>query len=512
MIKSESRSQKAFKNTVVSIIYELITLICGLILPRLILSAFGSSYNGLTSSISQFISVISLMKAGISGVTRAALYKPLAEGNNKEISEIVSSTQCFMRRVALLFLLFTAIFACVYPFLVKQDFSWGFAASLVIIISLSTFVQYYFGITYQMLLAADQREYIVYLAQIMSTVINTLVASLLIYLGASIHIVKLGSALAFAISPLLIYRYSIKHYSIDKKANPNMNRISQRWDAFGHELANFVNSNTDIIVITFFLGVKEVSVYTVYSYVILSIRKVVTNLISSFGAAFGNMFAKNEKELLHENLGIFELIVFSVTAIVYGVTLPMITPFALLYTHGVTDISYNRPLFGYVITIASAFTCYRIPYYMVTTAAGHYKQTRNGSFLEAIINIVVSIVFVLKFGIVGVAIGTLVAAIFRSTQFAVYMSRNILIRRLSKYFMHVIISILIIIIVSFTGAMIGVKTDNWGAWIEKAALLTIEATALTLAFDLLLWKDDLMRFVKKGMGIFKYGSGKKRGG
>ena len=229
MIKSESRSQKAFKNTVVSIIYELITLICGLILPRLILSAFGSSYNGLTSSISQFISVISLMKAGISGVTRAALYKPLAEGNNKEISEIVSSTQCFMRRVALLFLLFTAIFACVYPFLVKQDFSWGFAASLVIIISLSTFVQYYFGITYQMLLAADQREYIVYLAQIMSTVINTLVASLLIYLGASIHIVKLGSALAFAISPLLIYRYSIKHYSIDKKANPNMNRISQRW-------------------------------------------------------------------------------------------------------------------------------------------------------------------------------------------------------------------------------------------------------------------------------------------
>ena len=366
-----SRSKKAFNNTMTGFLHEFVTLVCGLILPRLILNAFGSSYNGITSSITQFISVVSLMKAGIGGVTRAALYKPLSENNTKEISEIVNGTQCFMRRIAVIFLGFIFMFACIYPLLISQEFSWLFASSLVVVISLSTFIQYYFGITYQMLLMADQKQFVVYLSQIVAMIVNTVLAACLIKAGAGIHIVKLGSALAFALAPIILNRYAIKKYSINKNVKPNMERISQRWDAFGHEVANFVNSNTDIMVLTVFIGLREVSVYTVYAYVIRAIRSIVTNFIAGFGAAFGNMFAKNEQELLHENLGIFELIVFSVTTCVYGVALAMITPFALVYTSGITDVSYNRPVFGYIITLAGAFTCYRVPYYSLTTAAGH---------------------------------------------------------------------------------------------------------------------------------------------
>ena len=71
------------KNIILSIaagfMYELVSLACGLVSQRLILSNFGSAYNGITQSITQFISYIELMKAGIGGVTVAAIYKPLAE-------------------------------------------------------------------------------------------------------------------------------------------------------------------------------------------------------------------------------------------------------------------------------------------------------------------------------------------------------------------------------------------------------------------------------------------------
>ena len=66
-------------NMMASIGYEMVAVICGLILPRLILSTFGSSYNGITSSITQFLSCVTLLRAGIGGVTRASLYKPLAD-------------------------------------------------------------------------------------------------------------------------------------------------------------------------------------------------------------------------------------------------------------------------------------------------------------------------------------------------------------------------------------------------------------------------------------------------
>ncbi len=67
-------------------------------------------------------------------------------------------------------------------------------------------------------------------------VVNTIIAAILIKCGARIHIVKLGSAFAFVLNPLLINIYTRRHYRIDKKVKPNMSHISQRWDALGHEL------------------------------------------------------------------------------------------------------------------------------------------------------------------------------------------------------------------------------------------------------------------------------------
>ena len=94
------RSKKALRNTFASISYEIVAIICGLILPRLILSRFGSSYNGITSSITQFLSCVALLKSGIGAVTRAALYKPLAEKDSFRLSEIINATSIFMRKIA----------------------------------------------------------------------------------------------------------------------------------------------------------------------------------------------------------------------------------------------------------------------------------------------------------------------------------------------------------------------------------------------------------------------------
>lgn len=118
-----SRSKKAFRNTMCQLLLEAITAICGLILPRLILSYFGSTYNGIVQSISQFISCIALLKSGIGSVTRAALYKPLSKNDSIGISEIINATEQFMRRIAVIFGIFVVAFACVYPLIVSEDFS-----------------------------------------------------------------------------------------------------------------------------------------------------------------------------------------------------------------------------------------------------------------------------------------------------------------------------------------------------------------------------------------------------
>lgn len=130
------RSKKALINSISSLLSQLVTIICGFVLPRLILSQFGSSYNGITSSITQFLNCVILLRAGVGGVTRAALYKPLADGDNNQISGIVNATQQFMKKVSAIFSILLLAFAIVYPLMVLDEFDYWFSFSLVIILGM----------------------------------------------------------------------------------------------------------------------------------------------------------------------------------------------------------------------------------------------------------------------------------------------------------------------------------------------------------------------------------------
>ncbi|MDU2201798.1 MAG: sugar isomerase, partial [Anaerococcus hydrogenalis] len=86
-------------NTSSSLIFQLTTIICGFIVPRLILQTYGSEINGLINSIMQFLAIISFLELGVGAVIQSSLYKPLAEKNDEEISKIVVSGQRFFSRL-----------------------------------------------------------------------------------------------------------------------------------------------------------------------------------------------------------------------------------------------------------------------------------------------------------------------------------------------------------------------------------------------------------------------------
>ena len=62
-----SRKSQLIATISSNLILQLITAVCGFILPPLIVETFGSSVNGMVSSITQFISYLNLVEAGIRG-------------------------------------------------------------------------------------------------------------------------------------------------------------------------------------------------------------------------------------------------------------------------------------------------------------------------------------------------------------------------------------------------------------------------------------------------------------
>lgn len=497
------RTKKAILNTATALLLELVTVVCGFILPRLILATFGSKYNGITSSITQFLSYIALLKSGIGGVTRASLYKPLHENDVDRISAIVKATERFMRQVAKIFAVFILVLAAAYPFAVSSEFPWLFSFTLVLILGVGTFSQYYFGITYQMLLQADQRQYISSTIQIVTTIANTAVAAALIKMGCSIHVVKLGSAVVFTLNPVFIHHYVRKKYSLRRDVAPDTTAIAQRWDSFAHQIANFVHGNTDVVILTLFSSLTEVSVYAVYALVVSGVKKLVNTLATGMEAAFGNMLAKKEDKLLHKNLELMEFVIFYVAGFCFSCAIVLIVPFVQVYTSGVTDADYIRPAFGVLLCVAELLWCIRIPYQSVVLAAGRFKETRNGAIAEPVINIVISVILVSRFGLIGVAVGTVAAMAFRTVQYAVYMSRNIVKRSGWIFVKKIGITAANTVTACLLSGLADRSCAGYGDWIVLAVLRGTVILAVNAVFIAVFERGNFLALIKKLSGVRK---------
>lgn len=491
------RSKKALANIIASLSLQIVSVVCGFIVPRLIIKTFGSDINGLTSSITSFLGYITLFEAGVGGVIRASLYKPLANKDINAISGIVKATEKFFKSVSYIFIGYLFFIALYFSFFVNKGYDGAFTFSLVIIIGASTFVQYYFGLTYQVLLQADQKKYISSALQIITLIINAILVIVLVNLGAEIHMVKLGSSLIFILRLIGLYFYVNKKYKIIKNFPENKDAIKQRWDGLGHHIAFFLHRNTDIVVLTLFTNLKEVSVYSLYLLVVSGIEKLVTSFTTGLEAAFGNIIAKGESEVLDRNFRIYELISFSLTTILFTSTAMLILPFITLYTKGVTDANYIRPLFAYILIMAEASYCIRLPYHAVVLAAGHFKQTRNGAFLEAFINAFLSVVLVNFFGIIGVAVGTLCAMLFRTIQYVVYLSRNVIKRKISEFIKRCFINIFAVLFIIFVvNSLKIVIIDSYLAWGLYAVCITLISLVIVVLANLVFYRSDIMNLYR----------------
>ena len=137
--------------------------------------------------------------------------------------------------------------------------------------------------------------------------------------------------------------------------------------------------------------------------------------------------------------------------------------------------------------IAMALYCIRLPYNQMITAAGHFKQTQNSAIIEATINLTVSIMVVYKFGLIGVAFGTLVAVFYRTVYFTVYLSRNILKRNMIIFVKYCIKDSLLAIVIYSSTLWLKMTDTSYFAWIILALKVTIiafiEVVIMTMLLD-----------------------------
>lgn len=505
----KSRGKKALLSSIVALTLEIVTTVSGLIIPRLILRNFGSEVNGLISSITQFLGYISLLQLGAGGVIRAALYKPLAEQDNIQISKVVKAADIFFGKIALASVFYIVVLSFVYPYISKNSFDFWYVCGMVLILGIDSVAQYAWGFPKRQLLYADQHSYIYDFIRIIAISVNVVATVILIHLGCEIHIVKLVSAVVFVLQPYGINWYATKHYKLIKKIAPDNEAVKQRWAGVGYSLADFVHKKTDIFVLTIFSDLRQVSVYSVYALVVNGVNSIISMATYSFQSALGDMLAKKESETLDRTMDLYLFLVHVISTVVFSVTLCLIVPFARLYTHGVTDTEYARPLFAFLIVSAEMLYCLRQPLQSMILAAGHFKQTQKGAITEAAINLILSIILVHRFGIDGVAVGTVIGMIYRTIDLSLYLKDNIICIKLWKIVKRYIITIIQVGIIVLTFNHINIEIESAISWIITAIVTFGAASIFVASVNYALYRNEFFSVISKTKAALGFKSTKR---
>ena len=435
------------KNLISALINQIATIIYGLILPRIIITTFGSEVNGMISSISQFLSFISLLEGGLGAVVLAELYYPLEQKDDEKIKDILLACHSFFTKLGIFFLCYTIVIAAVFAYAEQGFYSTTFVVLLVVILSISTLSQYLFAITSKLLLQANQKIYIINNISTFTLIFNLIVAILVVKFFPSVLLLKAGAAFAFLVQPLALNRFIEKKYKIPVWSLKSKYLLKNRRSGFGQNLAHFINMNTDIAVVTIFINLKEVSVYSVYMLPINALRSIVCSIDNSFQSVIGKYYVENnDNKLVSTFKSFFEInALFSI--VLFNTCILLINPFINLYVGGVNDADYYRPVFSIVMCLANLLYCIREPLRLTVLASGRFKETNNGAYIEAVINILVSVVLVRYYGLTGIAIGTLCAILYRTLYLYNYFRKDILNIPI-RYFLHLNIRYIVLIVLN----------------------------------------------------------------
>ena len=409
------RVHKSLMNAEVNLLFYFLSLFLTFFSRKIFLDNLGAEFIGLTGTLNNVLGYLNLSELGISACIGYFLFKPLQSNNRQEIQDILS----------LLGFLYNRIGAVIFggAFLVSLFFPLIFAhASLSLAIIYFAFYSFlgssligYFINYRQILLSADQKNYLVAIYYQSANLIKLALQIFLAYHYKNLY-VWVAVEFLFGILGCIILNWKInKEYPwlhVDKsrgrlllKQYPEI--ITKTRQVFIHKIKDFMLVKSDELFIFLFVSLKMVAYYGNYMIIISKLISMFSAITGSVGASVGNLVAEGHKPNMLKVFWEYTTIQHTIAAILsfslYTLTEPFIAHWVGAEYIMDRNILVLLILYIYITNSRNAVDSFNY-------AHGLYADVW-AAWAELIINVSVTIVCGLMWGIVGILLGKIASLV-----------------------------------------------------------------------------------------------------
>lgn len=445
---SGEKNRRVIKNIAANLLYELIVVAFGLILPRLYLLNFGSDVNGLDNTIKNIFAYLALLEAGVGLSAQYALYRPVAEGDTGGINSILSAARIFYLKTGVIYLLASLFFAALYPLIIKTELSYFTVFMVILIYSIPGVILFLLRGKYTVFLDVEGKRYILTVLSMITLIISNVLRLVLLMFSDNLILVQATYCIPSVIQIIAIEIYVKRKYPwINFKEKPDFHALSQKKSVLIHQISGCIFSNTDTIIISVICGMIRASVYAIYALFFSNFQKIVNSFTNSITFKFGQMY-QTDKEKFRHDFGTYETVYYTLMFAAYTVITAFLAPVIKLYTDGVADAAiYNNMLILIAFAVSTVAGAAETPQVQLLSIAGKFDETKNQAVWEMCINIAVSIPATVVLGISGCLLGTVAALVYRINALIRYSSENIIGKNMLSSYKKLFVNVL-------TGAVI----------------------------------------------------------
>lgn len=412
-----SRTRSSVVNFITAVIGQIFGLLASFIARIFFVRILGSEYLGLNGLFTNILTVLSLAELGVGSAITYSLYEPLAKKDFEKCKSLMKLYKYIYIAIGT-FILIAGI--CISPFLsifIKEMSNIDNLNLIFILFVANTAISYFYSYK-RNLIIADQNRYIATIYRYAFYFALNIVQIIFLIVTKNYFIYLILQIISTFLENYFISKKADKMYSflrdknvseLDKKSINNIKKNTKAM--MMHKIGGTIVSSTDNIILSKFVGLEAVGLYSNYYMVICALNLFFTQLYNSLTPSVGNMWATSTNK---KRIDIFKKIDF-LTFWIYSFSsiclLYLFNPFIEIWVGKEYLFDFNVVL---ILTINFYITGMRKSVLTFRDATGLFYRDRWKSIAEAIINLVVSIVLAINFGTFGVFLGTFISSITTS--------------------------------------------------------------------------------------------------
>lgn len=412
----ESRVKKSIQNAKVNFIFYLIMLFLSFFSRKIFLDTLGANFMGLSGTLQNILSMLSLAEIGVGTSISFHLYKPIRDKNYDKINELISLFGWLYRIVGTIILVCGIIISCFFT-LIFSNTEINFPVIYFVFYSFlcSSLIGYFINYR-QLLLTADQRNYVVNVYLQGGQVIKIII-QIILCINFCNYFLWAIIELLFSIISCIILNIRINQTYPWLLSKPQLGfKIYKKYpyiihstkQIFIHRIKDFLLKQSDQILIFAFVSLKMVAYYGNYSLLIAKVTQLCTSVLDSASAGVGNLVAEGNKMKIMKVFWELMSIRYFAAGLISILLYFLIPPFISIWLG--KEYLLNE-LITLLLCINTFIMLSRTTIDNFNHAYGQYADTW-AAWVEGFINLFVTIVTAYLWGIIGILLGKIVSLFF----------------------------------------------------------------------------------------------------